>query len=75
MYGKVKMITSNILHLPQLFLSYQGSISPTCLCKAFSPTDRQSTKKTDSLAVFLHLLGSAGIIATQKMLIELTSAQ
>jgi len=35
-----------------------GSISPSCLLKAFTHTDPKSAKKTDDLSVFFALFGS-----------------
>jgi len=42
------------------------------LCKAFTPADTESTKKTDNWPVFCALLGSACVKAAHRMLMKLT---
>ncbi len=50
----------------------QGSISPTCLRKAFTHADQKSVKIQSSLQYVFALLGSVHIKTSSKMLKKLT---
>jgi len=49
-----------------------GLILPICLCPAFTCPDPKSAKKTDSLTVFVALLGSESVKVAPNMFIKST---
>jgi hypothetical protein len=52
--------------------SDQGSISPTCLLKAFIACRSQKCKMIKNLTVIIALMGSTRMKAAHKMLMKLT---